>query len=269
MPLFMDTSIAQRLERVEARANASLVEARARLMPDVGATWIDVGGTYAMFDGPGSPMTQTFGLGLHAEATAESFDRLEAFFESRGAEVHHETSPLAGVGLFAALVDRGYRPNEVSTVLVHPLENAPPAVPPHLGVRLAEPSERDRWVETSVAGWGTNPEAAEFLRGFGKVLFEGEAMLNFFAENEGRAIATAGLAIHDGTALLAGASTVPEHRGRGAQNALLAGRLAHARAAGCDLAMMATAPGSDSQRNAERNGFRVAYTRIKWKLERR
>jgi hypothetical protein len=35
---------------------------------------------------------------------------------------------------------------------------------------------------------------------------------------------------------------------------------------GCDLAMIVTVPGSGSQRNAEREGFRVAYTRVKWRL---
>jgi hypothetical protein len=35
---------------------------------------------------------------------------------------------------------------------------------------------------------------------------------------------------------------------------------------GCDLAMMVAVPGSDSQRNAERKGFRIAYTRAKWQL---
>jgi hypothetical protein len=29
---------------------------------------------------------------------------------------------------------------------------------------------------------------------------------------------------------------------------------------------MGAAPGSASQRNAERQGFRIAYTRIKWNL---
>jgi hypothetical protein len=32
--------------------------------------------------------------------------------------------------------------------------------------------------------------------------------------------------------------------------------------------MMGAAPGSASQRNAERQGFRIAYTRIKWQLRR-
>ena len=34
----------------------------------------------------------------------------------------------------------------------------------------------------------------------------------------------------------------------------------------CDLAMMVALAGSDSQRNAERKGFQIAYTRMKWKL---
>jgi hypothetical protein len=35
---------------------------------------------------------------------------------------------------------------------------------------------------------------------------------------------------------------------------------------GCDLAMMCALPGSGSQRNAERQGFRIAYMRIRWQL---
>ena len=57
---------------------------------------------------------------------------------------------------------------------------------------------------------------------------------------------------------------MPEWRNRGAQRALLEHRLGRAAEAGCDLAMMGAAPGSASQRNAERQGFRIAYTRIKW-----
>ena len=40
---------------------------------------------------------------------------------------------------------------------------------------------------------------------------------------------------------------------------------AAAAAQGCDIALMGALPGSGSQRNAERHGFRIAYTRIKWK----
>jgi GNAT superfamily N-acetyltransferase len=67
-------------------------------------------------------------------------------------------------------------------------------------------------------------------------------------------------------ALLAGASTIPAARRQGAQLALLEARLRHAADEGCDLAMIGAQPGSASQRNAERHGFRIAYTRIKWSL---
>jgi hypothetical protein len=71
-----------------------------------------------------------------------------------------------------------------------------------------------------------------------------------------------------GVALLAGASTVPSGRGLGAHGLLLSARLQEARRRGCDAAMMVTTPGSTSQRNAERRGFRVAYTRTKWQAAR-
>ncbi len=88
---------------------------------------------------------------------------------------------------------------------------------------------------------------------------------SFLAELDGTPIAAGGLTIHGGVALLAGASTVPEGRRQGAQNALLAARLRFAEEKGCDVAMMCALPGSASQRNAERQGFRIAYTRIKWR----
>jgi hypothetical protein len=64
-------------------------------------------------------------------------------------------------------------------------------------------------------------------------------------------------------AVLGGASTLPTFRRRGLQTALQHARLKLAARDGCDLAMTITQPGSTSQRNAERRGFCVAYTRCK------
>ena len=89
---------------------------------------------------------------------------------------------------------------------------------------------------------------------------------SFLVEWDSKPIAAGSLAIHNGVALLAGASTIPEWRGRGAHRALLQSRLDYAARSACDLAMVCAEPGSASQRNAERQGFRIAYTRIKWEL---
>lgn len=197
---FADRELARRLERTEGGANAAFVEARARLHPSSGAEWTEIAGAYAMFDGVGSPLTQTFGLGVFAMPSDGEMARLEAFFRDRGAEVHHEVSPLADPRLLEVLAARGYRPIELSSVLFRPVGatvgagRAPDAA---IRVRRTDPAEAALWADVAAAGWGD---------------------LRFAAEQ------------------------------------------------GCDLAMMGAAPGSASQRNAERQGFRIAYTRIKWAL---
>ena len=53
---FADIELARRLEGTEARGNVQFFEARPRAFPDRDATWIEVAGTHAMFDGVGSPI---------------------------------------------------------------------------------------------------------------------------------------------------------------------------------------------------------------------
>lgn len=266
--VFADLALARRLERAEGAAGARLVEARARLAPEAGAGWIEVAGAYAMYDGADSPLTQTFGLGMLETPTAEDMARLEAFFQERGAPVQHEVSPLAGREVLELLNDRGYRPVEFSSVMFVELGKraAGAASEGRVRVRLAAPGEREVWARTAADGWREHREVAGLMLDLGRVMAAAEGAAPFLAELEGRPVAAANLLPHDGVALLAGASTVPEWRRRGAQRALLESRLAYAARAGCELAMMAAGPGSESQRNAERQGFRIAYTRVKWRL---
>src|SRR5262245_51121245 len=105
-----DLELSRLLERAEGGNAADFVEARARLHPDSAARWIEVAGAYAMYDGPKSPVTQTFGLGLFDPVTSDHLEELEAFFLERGAPVYHEVSPIAGLPIIDLLVDRGYRP---------------------------------------------------------------------------------------------------------------------------------------------------------------
>jgi len=67
--------------------------------------------------------------------------------------------------------------------------------------------------------------------------------------------------IHDHLVLICGDGTLPQFRHRGVQTQLLRARLAHAQREGCKLAAICTQPGSGSQRNAERQGFRTVYAR--------
>ena len=272
--IYADKNLARKLERAEARANASCVEARARLFPESGAEWTEVGGAYAMFDGSAeSPLTQTFGLGVFDEITEAEIERIEAFFRQRGAPVFHEICPLAGVPLLTLLSERGYRPIELSNVLYRPVEQEksfdPLAANQQIKTRVVEAGETELWARTAADGWASEgQELAEFVFQIGRVNATADGGFPFLAEIEGRPISAGMLFIHEDVALLAGASTVPEARRQGAQNALLEARLRFAaRERGCTTAMMVALPGSQSQRNAEKNGFRVAYTRTKWQLD--
>src|ERR1700730_2644803 len=265
--ILADRALSCRMERTEALSNASFVEARARLMPESGAKWISVAGAMAMFDGVGSPCTQTFGLGLFQMPGEEEMTKIENFFRARGAGVFHEVSPHADKALLAMLDGRGYRPLEMSNVMYLPLAEHIWSTKVGEGpvrVRMAGAEEREIWARTSAEGWSEFEELKHLIFEMGRVVGHAKGTTPFLAELEGQAIAAGALTIHDGVALFAGASTIPAWRRRGAQQALLEARFQHAIEAGCDLAMMVTEPGSSSQRNAERQGFRVAYTRTKW-----
>jgi GNAT superfamily N-acetyltransferase len=269
---FADRALAQRLERAEGVANTHFVEARAALQPASGATWIDVAGTYAMFDTPESPVTQSFGLGLFESAGAAELDRLEAFFTERGAPVSHEVSPLGDPLLLPLLTGRGYQPVEFTSVMYRPIAGLPeqPSDAGALSVRPVRDDEAQLCARIMAAGWKSeHPELEDFLLDIGQLNARREGTLTFFAELHGRPVATGVLVLHEGVALFGGACTVPEARRQGAHRALFDARLRHAAAQGCDVAMISAGPvGGASQRNAERDAFRTAYTRIKWRLAR-
>lgn len=268
--IYSDKNLAQKLERTEATANADFVEARAAATPAINTEWIEVGGAYAMFDGVGSPLTQTFGLGVFDEITHEHFDKLEAFFKQYGAEVFHEVSPLVDVSVFNLLNERGYQPVEMTSVMYREIDNemlAALQTNSQISTRIIEKGEEKLWAKTSAGGWATEMEGLEeFMFELGHISAQTKSGLPFIAEIDGEAIAAGMLFIAGEVALLAGASTVPEGRRKGAQLALLNSRLKFAAERGCKIAMMGASPGSQSQKNAEKKGFRIAYTRTKWQL---
>lgn len=264
---FSDLALSRRLERAEGHASAQFAEARRRLRPTSGAEWMECAGAYAVFDGVDSPVTQSFGLGVFQAPTAAALGEMEHFFHGRGSAALHEVSPHAGVPTLDLLCARNYRPIEISNVLYRPVERPAAEGPAHIRVRVIGRDEAPLWSEISARGWAhDHPELRDFLLEVGAISSARQDSLCFLAEVEGRPGAAGVLSVHEGVALFGGSATVPELRQRGLQTALLHQRMRYAFDQGCDLAMMVALPGSQSQRNAERRGFQVAYTRSKWRL---
>ena len=221
-----DLALARRLERTEAVANAAFVDARAQMEPQIGASWIDVAGVYAMFDGPQSPITQTFGLGVFDSMGDAEFARIEAFFRDRGASTCHEVSPLIPRSVLNLLNARGYQPIEFSSVLVRPTAADLGSSASSITVRQIDAPEIGLWSRVAAKGWSSeSPELAAIVEGFGRVIGHARGAHCFLAYRDAKPIAAASLVLNTDIALLAGASTIPESRKQGAQLALLEARL--------------------------------------------
>jgi len=183
--------------------------------------------------------------------------------------VAHEVSPFAGADTLKLLCERNYHPVEISNVLYKTVDSPQPVHASEIHIRVVGQEEAHLWSEVNARGWSHEyPELLNFVLESGTISAICPNTLCFLAEYDGVPGAAGAMCMRNGVALFGGAATVPEMRRRGLQTALLYERMRYALDHGCDTAMIVALPGSDSHRNAERKGFRIAYTRTKWKLFR-
>ena len=129
----------------------------------------------AMFDGPQSPITQTFGLGLFDPVTTADLAQIEAFFEAHGAPSHHEVSPIAGPAIVGLLTDRRYQPFEFTSVMYRPTgdRNLATAPNPALHIRTVGEADGEVWARTAAEGWSETAGAGDFMLTIGRI-FRGD-----------------------------------------------------------------------------------------------
>jgi GNAT superfamily N-acetyltransferase len=266
---FMNLELARRVEMAEAVAMRAAAEAAQRRQPDsaIAIATAEIAGAIAAFAGIDSPITQAIGVGMAGPVSDAALDRLEEFFQSRKAAVALELCPLVDISLYQSLAKRGYTLAEVSNVLVRDLDDAAPpaldATPPGIVTREIAPAEADLWTRTVAQGFAEFQPVTETLLDALSGMTDRPNAASFLAFVDGEVAGGAAVAEHEGVGGLFGASTLPSFRRRGVQTALLAARLAWMHGRRCDVAVSITQPASGSQRNIERFGFRVAYTRTK------
>ncbi len=262
---FIDLDFARRVEMAEANAAKSCAEALRRLRQDFPVAIASIGGGIALFAGPDSPVTQALGVGLNGEVTDADLDRLTEFFISRGAPAAAEICPLVDMTLYARMAARGYQLIEVSDILYLTVADAklPFEPAPGIVVRMAEPHELRLWTETVCQGFAEHypvtPQLLEVMEGFANRADSA----SFFAFVDGQVAGGGAVSEYEKVGGLFGASTLPAFRRRGVQRALLQARMKWAVAQGCDPIVSIAQNGSESHRNMERLGFRIAYTRTK------
>jgi len=252
--IFADAMLARRIEAAEA-ANSRGCAARP------GAAVLEAAGGCAIFVGADSPLTQAVGLGLNGPVSESEIAAIETFFRSRGAPVSIDLCPLADPTLLEVLAKRRYHPTEFNNVLVKRLAGAEITLTPR--VRRAVAGEGDLWSHTVGRGFFEQTELTHDEMEVGRDVFAMPGALCYLAVTETAEPAGGGaLSIRDGLATLFADSTVTTFRRRGLHRELISARVNEALAQGCDTATASTLPGSGSQRNYERLGFEVVYTKV-------
>jgi GNAT superfamily N-acetyltransferase len=270
-PVFADVSLAARIDRAEARLCADIADFVGANRPDVGSAAVPISGGLAVYVSPSSPVNKVIGLALDTPLDLEALERIETDWQRKGEPVRIELAVLTDPSVGGVLTDRGYRLHGFEHVLGLAIDGTPagPAAP-NIAIDVASEPELQTWMDIAVDafmnldGTGSVPDDALPREQLANVLNEvmgAPGFIRYLARVNGEAVGEAAMRIDGDLAQLAGAGTLPQARGRGVQKALLQRRLADAHRAGCTLAVVTTAPGTRSQGNVMRRGFKLLYTR--------
>jgi GNAT superfamily N-acetyltransferase len=263
--MFVGLALARRLEMAHAWRSVKYARAQLVWQPETHSTVKAVAGGFAIYAGGGSPANRAVGLGLHGPITQADLDLVHEFYGRLHAAPRLDLCPLADPSLLDLLNQNGYRLEHFFNVLARPLSDQDAAVsaPAALRITQATPEEAELWIRTTAQGFTGEEDPPQADLDVLKPNFHSADATCFFARLDDEPAGGGAMFVHDGVAELGSASTRPAFRRRGVQMALLQARLAAARKSGCDLAASMTEPGSDSQRNMIRVGFRLAYTKAR------
>ena len=270
--MFVTATLARRIERAEMAMVTAGAQAAGRRLPPGQVTIRQVKGGAAIYVEPDAPFNKVVAVGFDGVPAPEELDALERDFAARRAPLQFEISTLADPRVARALTVRRYELAGFENVLGLGLARA--AFPePVAGVEVirSEDADANAWLDVVATGF-MHPAAADgpsiqpaiprdvLDRVFGDTI-AATGFERYIARRAGETAGGASFRITDGVAQLSGAATLPAHRRRGVQNALLRHRLMEAAARGCDIAVVTTEPGSKSQANAQKAGFALLYAR--------
>jgi GNAT superfamily N-acetyltransferase len=261
---FVDKALARRFEACEEMPQVFYARDFQKTRPAIGAAEEEICGGHMIFAGLGSPIGRATGAGFDRQLTAEDLDRVEQFYRSHHAPSQVDLCPLHEPAVFEMFKERGYSVAELNNVLYRRLDKEEKfSTPPGCEIRRGVTEEAE--AASAIVERAFFPDGApEAFTGLLTPLYQMEGAVTFVASVEGKMAACgAGLVIPEHRVFaVCGAGTLAEFRGRGLQTALLRARLAAAAGAGCEYAVVVTQGGTPSQRNCERLGFRMAYSKV-------
>jgi GNAT superfamily N-acetyltransferase len=251
----------QLFSRADDRSRSELGMAQRRL----GAGEV----TVMAKDPTGGFWSRVIGLGVDEPVTAQAVDEAIDFARTHGgASLTFQIAPEAEGGWERLLAERGATPGS-AWVKFAGAATPRPDVPTDLSVAPLGAEHGEEFARVMGIGFGMPLDSA--LPGwFARVPRWREAGFTTYGAWDGEhLVACATLFVGGDIGTLSGAATLPSHRGRGAQGALMTRRINDAAAAGCAWITCETGaetPGSPnpSLHNMRRIGLTELYERRNW-----
>ncbi|MDH4176142.1 MAG: GNAT family N-acetyltransferase [Thermoleophilia bacterium] len=217
-------------------------------------------------EAPGSPMlNRVVGLGSSGPATEEQLDAALSVVPS-GTRFYVAVAPDAEPSELAPwLSARGLEPGWGWMAFRRGVEAAPAVETVLELVDVESPRQRAAFARIVRQGYDLPEEVERRLAGTPDTAGWGCLL----AVDGGEPAGAAALFVADGVGYLGFAATLPAHRGKGAQSALLAERIRRAATARCDLVITETGERRDdlpsnSYRNILRAGFEEVGVTANW-----
>lgn len=224
---------------------------------------LDLNEGIACFAGSSSFFSQviSWGFTIKPKQFKSQIQAIEQFYHALNHPyVDIQLCSLVGNDLFVALGQRGYHITELSNIYFLELKAySAQELASAFKVQRVPFNALDEWANRVALGYG-RLEAREQFAAYARL---NEVTVFAVYNDQNQIIAGATLAIHNGIADLGVTSTLPMYRNKGLQKLLLKERLAFAQQQGVSIAVVTTEPGTVSDINVQKIGFRLAYNRIK------
>jgi GNAT superfamily N-acetyltransferase len=261
--LMINRKLAARLEKNDATHSASYAVKRQEVDPLIQTAVLDIGDGVAIYAGDLMSINRVIGLGTSGPVSDDTLTVVGDFYAKFNTMPQIDLCPLADHSLLALLRSHDYKPSQLFTVLVQQLP-ANSRKSPESEAHVAPADDMRLWTQTVAQGFlGKDDIPEDDLNPlFAEIAFMRPEVYCHIAYINGVPAGAGAMSIQDEVAVFFSVSTRTSFRRRGVQAMLMKTRLDLAAEKGCELAMGLAIPGSTSERNLQRGGFQVAYTKV-------
>lgn len=259
--MYINQEISKEIESCIANSHHSVTKVTS------GSDTLSLSTGGAFYLGPDAFLSQVVGWGFYPDLTTlkNELDDIEQFYKAHDCSINIELSPYVNPGLLSVFKEKQFSVEELNTISY--LEFSDEEVNfnsqfnsngKSFTIRSVDESSLSEWAQIVAIGFDAADVEEQFLQ-----YAQAEAITAYAAFHEENMVAGATLSVHESVCDLGVTSTLPIFRGHGLQKALLLARLQDAQHQQIRLASVTTEPGSISEQNIQKIGFKPAYTRLK------